>query len=126
MDILFEKTHPKNLVEALQLVHQTDESGGFTLSYYDKSIDDSKLKQPVLLLFDYSKKGLEITTEELFKLGYRIFAMKTRREEKLDLFKLSLTILAIWPRIIDTIRGESSPFVCTYKYGGHKLSRVKG
>jgi hypothetical protein len=126
MEILFEKTHPKNLVEALKLVHQTDESQSFSLSYYDKSIDDSKLKQPVLLMFDYNKKGLEATTEELYKLGFRIFAMKTKREEKLDFFQLSLTILSIWPKIIDTIAGNNSPFVCTYRYGGHKLKRVKG
>lgn len=125
MEILFQQTHPKNLVEALKLVHQTDDSNSFTLSYYDKSVDDSKLKQPVLLLFDYNKRGLEATTEELYKLGFRIFAMKTKREEKLDFFKLSLTILSIWPKIIETVKTENSPFVRTYKYGGQKMTKVK-
>jgi hypothetical protein len=125
MQILFEKTHPKDLVEALKLVHQTDDAKTFLLSYYDKTIDDSKLKQPILLMFDYNKKGLEPTTEELYKLGFRIFAMKTKREEKLDFFKLSLTVLGMWPKIIDTVKEDNSPFICTYKYGGHKLTKIK-
>jgi hypothetical protein len=125
MVILFEKTHPKNLVEALKLIHQTDESGSFTLSYYDKSIDDSKLEQPVVLIFDYNKKGLETTTTELYKLGFRIFAMKTKREEKLDFFKLSLTVLNVWPKILTIVDQRKSAFVCTYKYGGKKLTLIQ-
>lgn len=126
MEILFEKTYPKNLVEALKLIHHTDDAKTFSIFFYDKSVDDSKLFAPVVLLFDYNKKGLSPTTENLFDLGFRIFAMKTKREEKLDFFKLSLTMLGMWPKIIETITAESSPFVRTYRYGGQKLTKVKG
>jgi hypothetical protein len=125
MEILFEKTYPKNLVDALMLVHQTDAAKSFSLFYYDKSVDDSKLFAPVVLLFDYNKRGLSATTENLYQLGFRIFAMKTRPEEKLDFYKLSLTILGLWPKILETINEKKSPFVFTYKYCGSRLVRVK-
>src|SRR5690349_19599074 len=99
MEILFEKTYPKNLVDALKLVHQIDAAKSFSLFYYDKSVDDSKLFAPVVLLFDYNKRGLAATTENLYQLGFRIFAMKTRPEEKLDFYKLSMTVLGLWPKI---------------------------
>ncbi|MGC4035222.1 MAG: hypothetical protein QM764_04610 [Chitinophagaceae bacterium] len=125
MEILFEKSHPKDLVEALKLVHQSDESGSYVLSYFDKSIDEKSLHQPILLLFDYKQRGLEVTTEELFKSGYRIFALKTKREEKLDFFKLSLTIIGLWPKILQVIIDTQSPFIFTYKYCGSRLVSVK-
>lgn len=125
MQILFEKTHPKDLVEALKLIHQSDESKSYVLSYYDKSIDEKLLQQPILLLFDYKPKGLDVTTEELYKSGYRIFAMKTKRKEKLDFFQLSLTVLGLWPKILKAINEKEAPFVFTYRYCGSRLVSVK-
>src|SRR4051812_19188966 len=125
MQILFEKTHPRDLVEALKIVHQTDEEQLFSLSYYDKSIDDSKLEQPILLMFDYNKRGLEATTEELYKSGFRIFALKTKRENKLDFFELSLTILALWPKFLAIAKENERSFIYTYKYRGNRLTKVK-
>jgi len=125
MQILFEKTHPKDLVEALKLVHQSDDNKSYVLSYYDKSVDEKLLQQPILLLFDYKSKGLDVTTEELYKSGYRIFAMKTKRKEKLDFFQLSLTVLGLWPKILKTISEKDSPFVFTYRYCGSRLVQSK-
>lgn len=125
MQILFEKTHPKDLVEALRLVHQTDESKSYNLSYFDKSIDEKKLQHPVLLLFDYNRKGLEVTTEELYNSGYRIFALKTKRKDKLDFFELSLTVLGLWPKVMQILKQNDSPFVYTYKYCGSRLTKIK-
>ena len=125
MQILFEKTHPKGLVEALKLVHQSDDNKSYVLSYYDKSVDEKLLQQPILLLFDYKSKGLDVTTEELYKSGYRIFAMKTKRKEKLDFFQLSLTVLGLWPKILKTISEKESPFVFTYRYCGSRLVQAK-
>lgn len=125
MQILFEKTHPKDLVEALKLVHQSDDSKSYVLSYYDKSIDEKSLQQPILLLFDYKSKGLDVTTEELYKSGYRIFAMKTKRKDKLDFFQLSLTVLGLWPKILQVISEKKSPFVFTYRYSGSRLVKSK-
>jgi hypothetical protein len=125
MEILFEKTYPKNLVEALKLIHQTDDTKTFSIFYYDKTVDDSKLFAPVVLLFDYNKKGLSPTTENLYDLGFRIFAMKTKREEKLDFYKLALTVVGLWPKILSTIESNKSAFIYTYKYGGNRLTSIK-
>jgi len=125
MEILFEKSHPKDLVEALKLVHKSDGSNSYVLSYYDKTIDEKSLQQPILLLFDYKSKGLEITTKELYKSGYRIFAMKTKRKDKLDFFNLSLTVLGLWPKMLQIANEKKSPFIFTYKYCGSRLIDMK-
>lgn len=124
MQILFDRSHPKYLLEALKLVHKLDQQGEVALVYYDKSIDEQALNKPVLFLFDYSKKGLEVTTEKYYSSGYRVFALKTKRGEKLNFFELSLTVLSVWPKVLNILTKQDNPFVYTYKTNNYNLKRI--
>jgi hypothetical protein len=125
MHLLFEKSHPNDLVDALKLIHQTDDLNRFTLMYFNKYVDDITLNLPVVFVFDNTPKGLAITTEKLYEEGFRVFALKTKKTDKLDFFKLSLTVLQIWPQIIDIAESNRLPFIYTYKYCGKKLFKVR-
>lgn len=121
MNFLFEKSHPKDLVDALRKVHELDVNRGVTLSFYDKTVNDQQLIKPVLFLFDYKKKGLDVTTEKYFQSGYGIIALKTDHEEKLNFFELSITLLGLWPKILKVASECNHPFVFTYRFKGQKL-----
>jgi hypothetical protein len=125
MNFLFEKSHPKDLVEALKKIHDLDESKGIVLSYYDNTIVESQLIKPVFFLFDYKKKGLDVPTENMFHEGYGIIALKTDLEEKLNFFDLSITLFGLWPKILKAATENSHPFVFTYRYKGNKLNKYK-
>ena len=125
MQILFDKNHPKCLLEALSLVHKTDYSKSHNVSFYDKKVKESLFKDQVLFLFDYSKKGLEVTNEKYFESGYKIFLFKTNKKEPLNPFKLTLTIIGLWPQVLEIVKENTSPFIYKFKYCGKKLLKVK-
>ena len=122
--VYLDTQYPKNLEKALQLLHELQ---------YPKNIevirtnhfDNPGADYPVIFLFDRTKKGLDIITEKHFEAGYRVFAFKSKLVEKFDVFELSLSVLTLWPRIMDTINEEKIPFIFTYKYSGSKLIRAK-
>jgi hypothetical protein len=123
--VYLDSNYPKNLVEALKLIH-----GLQSIQKYDiartQEFDDSTALNTVVFLFDRSKKDIEIVTEKHFDAGYKVFAFKSNSTEKIDLFQLSLAILNLWPKMLNVIDSESKPFVFTYKYDGKKLSKARG
>lgn len=123
MNLLFDKSYPKDLVEVLKQIHELDTSHCHTLAYYDKSINESALQKPVVFLFDYKKHGLDVTTQKLFESGYGIIALKTDRIQKLDFFDLSVTLLGLWPKILRATREHAHPFVLTYRFKGQHLNK---
>ncbi len=122
MKVLFDANYPKYLVNALQLVHQLDTKELFAISYWQKEQQTSE--DSVVFIFDRSKKGLDITTLKCYEAGYKVFAFKLPAKEKIDLFNFSLTVLNIWPKVLETVTDKQKPFIYTYRYGGRKLKKV--
>lgn len=123
MQILFQPGHPKSLIEALQLIHKLNKKDSYKIDLWEKQLNEIKFKNPVVFLFDNSKKKPEITTLKYFEDGYKVFAFKMPKE-KLDFFDFSLTILNLWPKVLEAIKVEDKPFVYTYKCGGKRLKKV--
>lgn len=124
MEILFDRRHPNDLLEAIRLVQNMDSSDTHNISFYDSSTKDSELTEPVMILVDKKRKGLETTTEILFEKGFRVFALKLPLKN-FDCFDLSVTVLGIWPKVLDILKTKKSPFIYTYKYSGKKLVKVR-
>ncbi|GAC1314262.1 MAG: hypothetical protein NVSMB24_38670 [Mucilaginibacter sp.] len=121
LKVYLDNNYPKNLVYALQAVHQLQ---------YPKKLEIIRTtlfneQESVVFIFDKSKKGIDIVTEKHYDAGYRVFAFKFYPDERLDLFKFSLSMLQLWPKIIEVIEENASPFVVTYRYFGAGLKRVR-
>ena len=126
MQICLEKIFPKNLVEALKKLHEIPAPNRDTFNiYWDKHLGSKDIAKTIVFLVDRKSKGVNNITESYFKEGYRVFILKTAPSEKIDVFELSMTVLRIWPDILDIIAAESQPFIYSYKYRGKKLKAVK-
>ena len=125
MDILFDRHHPKNLIEAIRLVQNLDTSDIHNLSFYDSAIKDEDLKNPILLRVDKNKRGIEPVTEILYENGFRVILLKFPAEQDLDIFDLSLTVISLWPKILSLLKEKQHPFI--YKCNGYlgKLTKVR-
>ena len=122
MEILFDRNHPKSLVEAIRLIQSLDWTEEHTVSFYDTTIKDSELKSPVLLRIDKHKRGIEPATEILYESGFRVFALKFP-DQNPDLFDLSLLVLGLWPKILNVLKEKTNPFI--YKCNNQSGTLVK-
>lgn len=89
-----------------------------------QNLDEDKidLKTAIFLMTDNEKKGLSVSTLKHHESGYRIVACKLPKT-KFDFFELGMSVLRVWPSIIEkSTRGD---FLFTFKYGGKRLSGVK-
>ena len=66
-----------------------------------------------------------MTTEKLIESGFGVVALKTHREENLDFFDLSVTLMGLWPKILNATKERQHPFVLTYRYKSAKLIEYK-
>jgi hypothetical protein len=122
MKVLFDRNYPKYLLDALQLIHKLDTAQLYNIRYWEKQ-DENETNNPVVFILDRGKRGLDITTLKHYEAGYRVFAFKLPGKQKIDLFNFSLTVLSLWPKVLETVKAEERPFVFTYKYGGRKLRK---
>ncbi len=83
---------------------------------------DIDLKTSIFLMTDNEKKGLSVSTLKHHESGYRIVACKLPKT-KLDFFELGMSVLKVWPYIIE--KSNNDNFFFTFKYGGKKLTGVK-
>ena len=123
MKVLFDRNYPKYLVDALQLIHKLDTAKSYSVRYWEKQ-DESAANNPIVFILDRSKKGLDITTLKHYEAGYRVFAFKLPGKQKIDLFNFSLTVLNLWPKVLNAVKVEETAFVYTYRYGGRKLRKA--
>lgn len=89
-----------------------------------QNLDESEidLKTSIFLMTDKEKKGLSVSTLKHYESGYRIVACKLPKD-KLDFFELGMSVLRVWPYIIE--KSSKDDFLFTFKYGGKRLSGVK-
>lgn len=121
MNILFDNNYPKAVVEALKLIHSIGKGTTFTVTTWTKGEEAEK---PIVFIMDRSKTGIDVTTTKHFEAGYQVFAFKLNPGKKLDMFDLALTVLNLWPKVLETVSTDENPFVYTYRYGGRKLRKI--
>jgi len=121
--VYLDTQYPKNLAVALDQLHQMQHPKEFEI--IRSSNFEEADSQSVVFLFDRTKQGIDLITEKHFEEGYRVFAFKSRLVPKVDVFQLSLSVLALWPKIMHTIKSENDPFVFIYKYSTNTLKKIK-
>ena len=124
MRVYFDNNYPKNLAEALQLIHRLQTPPIFDILRTQK-FDENDIPNSVVFLFDRSKQGIDIITKKHYESGYRVFAFKLSSTDRIDFFQLSLITMKLWPKILAKIGEETNPFIFTYNYNGRALTKVK-
>ncbi|MFA6402887.1 MAG: hypothetical protein WCX31_14900 [Salinivirgaceae bacterium] len=124
MEIYFDLNYPKNLSEALKLMHDLDESKSFRIER-TQLIDNIDKENSIVFLVDSAVKGIDITIDKHFEDGYRVIAFKLNSKDSIDLFRLTLMTLSLWPKILQTISEETNPFIYTFNTKGKKLNKVR-
>jgi hypothetical protein len=121
--VYLDTQYPKNLADGLSLLHQMQYPKEFEI-IRTNNFEDADTNS-VVFLFDRTKKGIDLITEKHYEEGYKVFAFKSRLVPKVDIFQLSLSVLSLWPKIVDTITSDNNPFIFTYKYSNSTLKRIK-
>jgi hypothetical protein len=125
MKVYLDCNYPKNLEEALKLIHALQNPSQIEI-IRTQQFDETDINNTAVFLFDKSKKGLDIITEKHFQAGYKVFAFKFHSTNHIDLFRLSVVTLKFWPKILELITEKKEPFVFTYNYNGRSLNKVMG
>ena len=125
--IYIDENYPKRLVEILVDLHELQREKFYELIYGSfPNANTGESDNAILLLLDFKeKKGLEITTLKHYEDGGRVIACKAGLAKKFDRFEFAMTVLRVWPFIIDKAKEEYEPFLYTFKYGGNRLSKNK-
>jgi uncharacterized protein YbcI len=124
MEIYFDLNYPKNLAQALTLLHDLNQAQDFRI-IRTQNIENINKEHSVIFLFDNGKKGLDISTDKHFEDGYKVFAFKLTSAESINFFQLMLMTLKLWSTILNTIQKENQPFVYTFTYQGRSLTKVR-
>ena len=123
MVVYLDNNYPKNLAEALRLLHELQQPQDFEI-IRTQDIENVDVKNSVIFLFDKSKKGLDIITDKHFEAGFKVFAFKLNSTDAINFFQLTLMTLRLWPKVLYTINEENNPFVYTFNYNGNVLQRL--
>lgn len=124
MVVYLDNNYPKNLAEALRLLHELQQPQDFKI-IRTQDIENVDVKDSVLFIFDKSKKGLDIVTDKHFEAGFKVFAFKSRSTNAINFFRFSIMTLHLWPKVLNAINEENNPFVYTFNYNGLHLKKVK-
>lgn len=102
LKIYIDKNFPKRLVEALCKIHDLQKVKEYELIHDSfTNINKEDTENAIFLLMDFKSRGLEITTLKHYEGGLRVIACKTGEVEKIDRFEFSMTVLRVWPFIIE-------------------------
>jgi len=122
--VYLDTQYPKNLAESLQLLHDLQYPKEYEIIRTNR-VEEQGEEHAVILLFDRTKKGIDIITEKHYDAGFKVFAFKLNLVNCLDLYQLSLSTLHLWPKMLEAISKENNPFIFTYKYQGSNLKKIK-
>jgi len=107
------------LIDVLFQIHQLQKIKRYEIiCWNDQKVNERDLNNSVFLLVNYQKRGLEVPIIKHFEEGYRVIVCQAGFVENLDFFEFAMTVLRVWPRVIEVSEKESDIFLYTFKYGG--------
>ncbi|MCH6236663.1 hypothetical protein [Cognataquiflexum rubidum] len=126
LKILIDPSYPTHLIKSLESIHSLQVTKRIEIHRWSHGIENKfSLNESVFLSIDESKKGLSESTLKHLEDGYRMFVMKPAKEQ--DFFEFAMTVLRVWPLIIEKSKSLNIEKFCyTFRYGGKKLNRIKG
>ena len=123
MKIYIDSNYPRPVVKILAAVHSLQKKKEYEIiNWQNEDVNGDEIKNSVFLVVDFQKKGISIPIVKQSKEGYKTIVFKIM-EEKIDRFEFAMTVLRVWPQIIEKSTSESNLF--SFKYGGKKLNGVK-
>ncbi len=125
MQIHIDQNYPKNLVEALKALHTMQRDEKIEI-LWNSDLSKIDIQSSIIFLFDSGRKGLDAATEIHFKTGFKVVVFKRHSTKEFDFFNLSLTVLRLWPQLIEEIIEKKDPYVFSYRYRSKKLKKVRG
>ncbi len=126
LEIYIDINFPKKLVDALISIHNLQRKKQYQIIHWiDQEIPSAESGKALLLMVNEQKRGLEIPILKHYEEGYKVIACKAGNVTKPDLFEFAMTVLRVWPRIIEVSEKEHDPFLYTFTYSGKKLSKAK-
>lgn len=125
LKILIDPNYPDELLNSLKRIHDLQDEKKFEIHSWCEGLENKfALTESVFLAVDHSKKGLSEIMIKHLEEGYRLFVMKMG--DGSDFFEFAMTVLRIWPFIIEKSQTDNNRKFCyTFKYGGRKLSQFK-
>lgn len=124
MIILFDRSFPKSLLDALRLVLNINKKNTVTVAFFDDSIQEETLENPVVFLMDESRNGVDNQVRLHVDSGYRVFAYKLVKGGKRNLTDIAMTVLSLFPKALDKIQSTKKPFVYSIRHKANRLTFV--
>ena len=124
MIILFDRSFPKSLLDALRLVLNINKKSTVTVAFFDDEIQEETLENPVVFLIDESRNGVDSQIRLHVESGYRVFAYKLVKGSKRNLSDIAMTILSLFPRALEKVHSTKNPFVYSIKHKSNRLRYV--
>lgn len=123
MKIYIDSNYPRPVVKILEDVHNLQKQKHYEIERWDDNVfSENDLKDAIFLVVDYQKKGISIPIIKQAEEGYKTIVCRVM-EDKIDRFEFAMTVLRVWPHIIE--KAVSNDTLFSFKYGGRKLSGVK-
>jgi len=125
MVLYFDSDFPSTLVNSLRKLHKIPGSNStITIVHRESRLEDFEKNSTVVFLMDSNPRGVSIPTKKHFESGYKVFAFRDT-EEEVTIFKLTLTVLSFWKKILNELQNNSEPFLKTFGYKSRGLTTVK-
>lgn len=125
MVLYFDSDFPSTLINTLRKLHKLPGSNRtINIVHRESNLEDFDKNSTVVFLMDSNTRGVSIPTKKHFESGYKVFAFRDT-EEDVTIFKLSLTILSFWKKILVELQNSSEPFLKTFGYKSRGLTPVK-
>ena len=124
LKILIDPSFPDQLVDSLKAIHDLQDEKRFEIYSWSDGIEEQfPLSESVFLAVEHSKRGLSEVFKKQLEEGYSMFLM--RLGTGLDFFEFAMTVLRVWPFIIQKSEDKMLGTFCyTFNYGGRKLKKV--
>ena len=124
LHIFLDIDYPPALVASIQQIHDLQSTKNFEVDKWDnQKVSKIGYESSVFLLVDFQKKGVSERILKHVEEGMKIFVC--RAPESMDYFEFAMTVLRVWPFIIEKGQVITEPCCFTFSYGGRKLNRVK-
>lgn len=124
MIILFDRSFPKSLLDALRLVLNINKKNSVIIAFFDDNVQEETLENPVVFLIDESRNGVDNQIRLHVESGYRVFAYKLVKGSKRNLSDIAMTVLGLFPRALEKIQSIKKPFVYSIRHKANKLTYI--
>lgn len=125
LKIYIDTNYPRPVVQILESIHALQKDKQFEIVRWDDGdIPENELETSIFLVVDYQKRGLSIPTLKQAEEGYKTIVCKIK-EKKIDRFELLMTVIRVWPFILEKKEQLNASTLLTFKYGGRKLTKYQ-